>query len=143
MPNADSDFKFAHWSRGLGCFAHVWVSVHEQTGPVGTTFAGDGSQSQGPTEAARTVGYEQWQAAAVAGAKFALRRMGIDRAVTISRVVGIHTDTTPTVVAIAAAYAVWKAEQYTPNDTLVASLKELARSSWDDPQTVAQTILEG
>jgi hypothetical protein len=72
--------------------------------------------SQGDIEDVPAVGYEDWKQGAVVGVRYALQVVGhSDCHVTITRILGMTTETNPTVVGAAAVDAVWKALDYSPS----------------------------
>jgi len=100
------------------------------------TVATDGSGwiAQGYIEEAGKNGYLSWKAGAVAGVEFALQVCGNPRyAVAIRKIEGMQTDTNPTVVAAAAADAVWKALGFQPPEEVTACIEQKVFSSWSLP----------
>ena len=61
---------------------------------------------------------DTWRAAAIVGAAWALEIAGARVLCRITAINGMHNDTNPTVVAIAAARAVWAATAFRPSDDL-------------------------
>ncbi len=77
-------------------------------------------------------GYDAWKAGACAGVLFALRCAGLHgHGVRIIRIVGMTTDINPTIVAAAAARAVWLAAGFTPPPELLARVEVQVLASWD------------
>lgn len=93
---------------------------------------GRGWSSQGTPEEVGAHGYATWKAGACAGVAFALRCAGLHTyGVRITRIVGMTTDTNPTIVAAAAARAVWRATDFTPPPALLARFDAQVLASWD------------
>jgi len=110
---------------GLLHFAQVALSVAPKAGAttVELRCSGRGFYSQGYLEEVPAQGYDRWKDGARIGVNFALRVAGAPScAVVVERIAGFTTDTNPTVVAVAAAHAVWNALGFKPADQIVTSL---------------------
>ncbi len=93
---------------------------------------GGGWSGQGVIEEVSADGHDAWKAGAYAGVLFALRCAGLhEHGVRIIRIVGMTTDTNPTIVAAAAARAVWQAAGFTPPPELLARVEAQVLASWD------------
>jgi hypothetical protein len=95
---------------------------------------GDGWIAQGHLEDVPATGYDAWKAAAVAGAAYALRSAGRPECgVTITRILGLATDSNPAAVGVATAYAIWAVLNFSPPADEVRRLEGLvfARASDD------------
>ncbi|WP_437975735.1 hypothetical protein WMF11_49290 [Sorangium sp. So ce295] len=100
-------------------FAQVSLTVHDvPTEIAGVSFScgGSGFTAQGHVEGAPAAGYDDWKRGAAAGVRFAFRLLGsAPRPVTVTRIEGLSTDTSPAAVGAAAALAVFNAlEAATP-----------------------------
>jgi hypothetical protein len=107
-------------------FADVEPSVESSSDTLHVEFAcsGKGFTSQGYFEDASAVGYDDWKNGSRVGATFALSIAGRPAAtVVVNRITGLGTDTNPTIVAVAAAQAVWSALGFVPSDEIARSLE--------------------
>ena len=94
---------------GKGYAARVTVSMQPTAALPGIRLACTGrlAQAQGELEEATRDGYADWKAGAVVGIQFALAcTQHTAWEVTVTRIVGLTTDTNPTIVAVAAMRAV-------------------------------------
>lgn len=74
--------------------------------------------------------FPDWQEASLYGLRYALAQAGVEQGRwTVDRIVGLLVDTTPTIVAVAAARAVWEVAEYTPPQDLNDRLQTLALAS--------------
>jgi hypothetical protein len=89
---------------------------------------------QGDIEEATPEGYSDWKQGAEAGARFALRiaKSG-NWSVCITRIVGMTTDTNPTIVGAATMQAVWKAIGFVPDLDTATRVEAMALESWQHP----------
>jgi hypothetical protein len=79
---------------------------------------------------------DAWKAGARAGVAYALHSAGLGHCgVRITRIVGICSDTNPTIVAAAAARAVWSAAGVTPDPAIVARVVAQLFVSWERDAT--------
>jgi hypothetical protein len=93
--------------------------------------SGAGWVRQGAIEEASADGYAEWKAGAVAGVGFALRVAGArDCGVRVVLIEGMTSDTNATIVAAAAARAVWRALEFTPPSEVVATIDAEVLGSW-------------
>src|SRR5262245_17709314 len=102
---------------GFLYFADVDFSVESSSDTPRIEFAcsGKGFTSQGTFEDAPAVGYDHWKNGARVGVTFALSIAGRPAAaVVVNRITGLTSDTNPTIVAVAAAQAVWSALGFVP-----------------------------
>jgi hypothetical protein len=98
---------------------------------------GQGWTAQGHIEEVSEHGYHDWKAGAVAGVRFACDEAGIPNArVVVNFISGMITDTNPTVVAAAAALAVWKAFQFEPTSAAVELIEASVFRSWKSPEAI-------
>src|SRR5579863_8866347 len=112
--------RFLRQTGGRGFAARVTVdfTTNASSPTIRVDLSGEGWTRQGDLEDASSQGYGDWALGAEYGVAYALRVAGrTDCSVIVSRITGASTDTNPTVVAAAAADAVWKALQYTPPDS--------------------------
>lgn len=90
--------------------------------------------SQGMIESAYSPGYDDWIRGAVLGVEFALSQINnAAYAVTITEILGLTSDTNPTIVAAAAALGVWEAADFDPGSSLLEFVQHKALTSWDLP----------
>jgi hypothetical protein len=94
--------------------------------------------SQGTLDDVSARGYEDWKAAAIYGAQYALWIAAARPCrITITRIVGRDgTDTNPTIVGAAAAYAVWKALTYQPSREISEWIEAIVFRSWQTPDAL-------
>lgn len=138
MPSGTA--KFARHKNGLSHFAEVALEIDFVPGTteIRCNCSGAGWVGQGYLEDVPARGYESWKAGARAGVAFALAVAALPSArVTIDRITGLTTDTNPTVVGVAAAFALWRAVGFAPSAEIVARLEEAAFASWQrDPEEI-------
>jgi hypothetical protein len=118
--------------------ARVWLKLECNACQPAITNSCQGwgwGTSQGDMDDASAEGFEDWKAAAATGVRYALRIAGVTQAnVIITRILGCSvTDTNPTIVAAAAADALWIALSFTPPTEAVGFLAQQAFESWDLP----------
>lgn len=91
--------------------------------------------TQGSWEEATAQGYQDWKAAAKVGIEYALRQANqTQTGIIVTRILGRDgTDTNPTIVAAAAAYAVWNAIDFRPSKEEEHRLHEIVFDSWNQP----------
>lgn len=129
--------KFARQKDGLPHYAEVVVTVDSATRERSIEFhcTGAGWTGQGYLEDAPTTGYDDWKAGAQVGARFACEIAGVPGArVRIERITGMETDTNPTIVAAAAALAVWNAIGFEPAHSVHALVEAHVFASWKRQQ---------
>jgi len=86
---------------------------------------------------------EQWRAAATAGVHWACRLASSPTSVTVTDILGIHTDTNTALVAIAAARATWKLLGTRVPASLERQLDCAIRDSWNrSPDEPVGPLLE-
>lgn len=104
--------KYARY-KSWGAFARVEVLVHDvsdDTPVVSFNCTGVGFTAQGHVEEVPPTGYDDWKEGAAAGAMFALRLSGLPaRSVTVTKIQGLTSDTSPASVGAASALAVFNA----------------------------------
>ena len=131
-----ADIRFGRYKNGLPYVAHVTLELESPspTPEINFSCSGEGFRSQGYIEEVPATGYDDWKGGAKAGVSFALSVAGkSDCRVNVSKIEGLGTDTNPTVVAYAAALAVWKALGFEPTKDLVDKVEGLVFSSWKRP----------
>jgi hypothetical protein len=134
MPSAQA--KFARIRDKLPHFAEVAVEVELSHPPSDVTFdcQGEGWLGQGYIDDVPASGggyYEGWKAGAREGAFFALRASEVTARVRVTRISGLLTDTNPSIVAMAAALAVWRAlSLQEPPSWAVERLESVVFGSW-------------
>ncbi len=128
--------KLARIHGGRPHFAEVALTLEVSTGATAIDFActGRGFLGQGHVEEVPDLGYDDWKAGARAGVAHALSVAELPSArVTITRLAGLSTDTNPTVVGAAAAYALWSAAQFAPPADVVERLEAAVLASGQRP----------
>ena len=104
--------KYARY-KSWGAFARVELLVHDisdEPPVVSFNCTGVGFTSQGYVEEVPPIGYDDWKEGAAAGAHFAFRLSGIAaRPVTVTKIEGLTSDTSPACVGAASALAVFNA----------------------------------
>jgi hypothetical protein len=130
MPSAEA--KFARIRDKLPHFAEVALDLAFSDPPPEVRFdcCGRGFYSQGYIEDVSANGYDDWKAGAREGVLFALRVTDHPAKVTVTRISGLGTDTNPTIVAMAAALAVWRALNVQPPSWAMESLESVVFGSW-------------
>lgn len=74
--------------------------------------------------------FKDWFEGAIYGANYGLETAKVPNAkITIIRIIGQCADTTPTTVAAATAFAVWKAVNFQPSNSLVKLIEEMVEKS--------------
>jgi hypothetical protein len=124
--------KIKRLTGGIPLFAQVSLTVEPTADFTRVEFAcaGAGFSSQGYLESVPPLGYEPWKDGALAGVRFALAVAGVSAAaVVITEIVGVTSDTNPTVVAVAAAHALWNALELNPPLRAVRFLDSQVSSS--------------
>jgi hypothetical protein len=133
---ASGEARFARVHQGLSYFAEVALEV-ELTGERGATrcaCTGSGFVAQGHLEEVPRDGYDGWKAGGRAGVDFAVSAAALPPArVTIVRIAGLTTDTNPTVVAAAAAFALWQVVGFSPPAHVIERLEAAVFTSWRRP----------
>jgi hypothetical protein len=101
--------RFLNQRDGKGYAARVTVRIepHSDKPSIATACSGDGWTGQGCVEEVPAVGYDDWKQGAINGIRYALRAAHcLDCSVVVTRIVGMTTDTNPTIVGAAAIDAV-------------------------------------
>jgi hypothetical protein len=134
----EAEGRYLRYTKGRSHAARVWLKLECNACQPAITTACQGwgwGTSQGDMDDASAEGFEDWKSAAEAGVRYALRIAGVMQAnVIITRILGrSFTDTTPTIVAAAAADALWTALSFTPPTEAVGFLAQQAFQSWDLP----------
>jgi hypothetical protein len=128
--------RFARVRQGIPHFAEIALEV-EPTSELGVTrcaCAGRGFVAQGHLEEAPPEGYDDWKAGGRAGVDFALSVAALPPVrVTILRIAGLTTDTNPTIVGAAAAFALWQAVGFSPPAHVIERLEAAVFASWQRP----------
>jgi hypothetical protein len=133
--------RFARQTKSGGFFAEVSVEVEPAAQPsVTIKTEGEGFRRQGTLESVPAEGYEDWRAGAVIGARFALRVAEVAAVVLITRISGLSTDTNPSIVAAAAALAVWKALGVQPQPEAREQVEQVAFESWKNSPTALPVL---
>jgi hypothetical protein len=127
---------FARCKNGLPFAARVTVSIEPTASQSSIVFrcSGDGWIGQGYLEEVPAFGYDDWKAGAKAGVEHALAVAEVAAArVEVIKIVGMLTDTNPSVVGAAAALATWKALSFEPPADVMEGLESVVFSSWQRP----------
>ena len=132
--------KFLRVRNRLPHFAVVSVAVDLEASGLTIELAcnGAGFTSQGYSEEVPAVGYDDWKAGAKAGVSFAVVIAEKKKChVQITKIEGLGTDTNPTIVGIAAAFATWQALDFSASKEVVEKIENQAFSSWSQlPHTI-------
>lgn len=140
-----SEGKFLRQREGKGYAARVFIELNEgdsyprvtaqlETPSIPVLF------SQGDIEKAYAPTYNDWIQGAVIGASYALAKLKNSvYMVTITTIIGMETDTNPTIVAAAAIFAVWNAVNYHPHDEIQFIIDKVF-ASWDLPPDTMPTF---
>ena len=92
--------------------------------------SGQQVSSQGYIEEATATGYTDWKQGAEAGVRYALKVARSEQfSVRITWIMGLTTDTNPTIVGAAAIQAVWQAIGYEPLHAEVERIEQMALGS--------------
>jgi hypothetical protein len=98
---------------------------------ITTDCHGQGFYSQGYIEEVPADGYDSWKDEAISGVVFALEVADVQKAeVTITHIEGLSTDTNPTIVAAAAARALWNALEISVSNETEKNLENYVLQSW-------------
>jgi hypothetical protein len=127
---------FSKLYKGKSLFAIVILQVALESidVKVEVNCSGDGWIAQGYFEEATALGYEDWKQGAMVGVEYALRQANcLDCTVVVTKIVGMFTDTNPSIVAVAAAMAVWQALNYKPTEPEEKKLEDIVFNSWNLP----------
>ena len=81
-------------------------------------------------EDASETGYDDWKLGARRGAEYALHIANSTSDVKIIRITGLITDTNPSTVCVAAAFAVWKALDFVPDEQIVTTMESVVVLVW-------------
>ncbi len=122
------------------------VELDVDTNAGGTHIAdhctGDGWVAQGYLENASAKGYDDWKAGARVGVEFALQVANVTANVVIRRITGMLTDTNPSIVAAAAANAIWDAVEFSPSSEAIACMESVVFQSWPRDHDYVPTVAE-
>ncbi len=128
------EFFFKRVYKGVAFWARVTVEVDTSTEDsyINMLCNGKGIDSEGCGEEVTANGYEDWKLGAIEGVKYALDICSHPNyGVSIKKIEGLTTDTTPTVVGIATAYAIWNAIGYNVPEDVVKALEEKVAREYD------------
>ena len=132
MQSAEGTFLRQTGGKGYAARGAVEIEAGAATNEIRLVLTGFGSSRQGDIEDASAEGYADWAAGAKTGRAYALRvAERSDCSVTIRGISGLSTDTDPTIVAAAAADAVWKALNYVPSETVRQGVERVTLRSWN------------
>ncbi len=132
------DGRFLVQRGGLGYAARVTILLEQDPARpyVEVACEGAGWIRHGLPEDVGPLGYDAWKAGARAGVAYALRSAGLEHCgVRVTRIVGMCSDTNPTIVAAAAARAVWTAAGVTPDPAMLARVATQMFVSWERDAT--------
>jgi len=130
--------RFLQTRKGVLCAARVWLTIEPAADQpaIELQCAGPGpAAAQGELDDVSAAGFPAWPEAARVGARYALHVAQAQTAhVTITRILGrAALDTNPTVVAAAAAAAVWNGLQFEPGPAVRDWLARCVFESWGLP----------
>ena len=127
--------RFVRQYNKAGYFALVKLEVEREWNnlEITTDCHGSTSTSQGHIEEVPANGYDDWKQGAVNGVKFALEAINKQNAkVVITHIEGLTTDTNPTIVAAAAARAIWNAFEIRIPENTEKNLEDYVLQSWSN-----------
>lgn len=136
---------FTRYKNGLPFAARVTLSLESPSSQPGIVFrcSGKGWIGQGDLEEVPAVGYEDWKAGAKAGIEYALAVAHSEAVhVEVTKIVGMLTDTNPSVVGAAAALATWKALVFEPSGDVLQALESVVFGSWGRPHDAVPEFAE-
>jgi hypothetical protein len=140
----EAEGRFLRHRAGSGFAAWVNARIEPESSGLEVRCSGSGFKSQGNLEEAPAEGYDDWKAGALAGARYALELAGRpEGGVLITRIAGFTTDTNPTIVGAAAAFAVWEALGYRPSPDEIERIEKLVFASWEQPAHTVPPSLAG
>src|SRR5262249_48601975 len=125
--------------------ARVTLSLESPSSQPGIQFrcSGGGWIAQGYLEEVPAVGYDDWKAGAKAGIEHALAvAHPAATRVEVTRIVGMLTDTNPSVVGAAAALATWKGLAFEPPSEVIQALESVVFGSWERPYDAVPEFAE-
>ena len=132
--------------KGRGFAARVTIQIEcgANAPYTATALRGEGWIRQGDVEEVPSIGYDDWKQGAIIGAEYALKKAeAMDCTVIITRIVGMTTDTNPTIVGAAAINAVWQALNYVPEASEQNRLEAIVLNSWEhEPHTLPNFEIE-
>lgn len=129
-------FKLGRHKNGVGVYAEVALAIEpNDEGPlIEFVCSGRGFFSQGYVEDVPAVGYDHWKEGARVGILFALQVAQSEKwNVRVLQIEGMTTDTNPTIVGVAAAFAAWKSLNFEPSTEIVENVESQAFASWRLP----------
>jgi hypothetical protein len=110
-----------------GGYGRVHVSRSDADSPLSVEVILDDHEWN---DQLRDGGFSDWQDASIYGVRYALEQAGIRQGRwTVCRIIGLLVDTTPTIVAVAAARAAWSFAGFSPPQDLDDRLQQLALAS--------------
>jgi hypothetical protein len=127
--------RFVRQYNKAGYFALVRLEVEREWNEleITTDCHGRTSRSQGHIEEVPATGYDDWKQGAINGVKFALEVINKRNAkVVITHIEGLTTDTNPTIVAAAAARAIWNAFEISIPEHTERNLENCVLESWSN-----------
>lgn len=134
MQVAEEQFLRQYRNKGYATRVTVQVDPESQEPGVRVDCTGAGWSAQGGLEEVPAAGYDDWKQGAGLGAFYALRVVRCPSGhVEVTRIIGLTTDTNPTIVGVAAALAVWQALGVDPPEIDLQRIEHLALTSWDRP----------
>lgn len=140
-----SEGRFSRHYKGTSRFAlvHIIVNEIESASTVGVELDPTGSLTQHYRDNIQKAyeAYDDWIQGAVIGATYALAQLkNAVYVVTITDIVGTYVDTTPTAVAVATIFTVWKAVNYQPSNDEIQLIDDKVLASWDLPYYTLPTF---
>jgi hypothetical protein len=128
-----SQGKIARIKKGLPYFASIVLTIYWPAQDFSIVFDchGEGWIRQGTIEEVSAEGYDDWKQGALAGIRYALTKCNtLPCRINITSIMGLTTDTNPTIVAGAAIQAVWAGTEYEPSVEENAFVEQLVFQSW-------------
>ena len=127
--------RFIRQYNKAGYFALVKLEAESEwnTLDITTDCHGNGFTAQGYIEEVPANGYDDWKQGAINGVKFALEAINKQNTkVIITHIEGLTTDTNPTIVAAAAARALWNALEIEVSEVTEKNMEDFVLQSWSN-----------
>ena len=126
--------KFNKVKNSIGYFAEVHLDINLKV--VGKLIEiqcdGQGFSAQDYMEEVTSLGYNNWKQGAVLGIEYACQKANcLNYHITIKKIIGLSTDTNPTIVGITAILAVWQAINFVVTSETITKIEEYVFTSWN------------
>lgn len=128
--------KFLRQYKGLPYAARVTIQFEPKPSQpyILIQCSGKGGGSQGIIDDVSEHGYRDWKAGAKVGVEYALEEANANKSgVIVTKIIGLLTDTNPTIIAAAAAFAVWEAIGFKASQEELKKLEDIVFNSWNIP----------